>query len=83
MKSILFRVKPSFLQMLVGALFMVLFNCSVAQAQSPAEIRFEATDLVDITAGQDLWRYNYFVSGFNFQQDQGFSIFLIKHCSTI
>lgn len=42
---------------------------------SGATIQYLATDLADTTPGQDLWRYDYTVGGFNFQQNQGFSVF--------
>lgn len=38
-------------------------------------IQSQATDLPDTTPGQDLWRYAYNVSGFNFQMNEGFSVF--------
>ena len=42
---------------------------------SGAAIAFQATDLTDTTLGQDLWNYSYAVSGFNFQTNQGFTIY--------
>jgi hypothetical protein len=38
-------------------------------------IRYEVEDLGDIVLGEDLWRYRFFLSGFNFAEDQGLSIF--------
>lgn len=38
------------------------------------DIVYEAIDLPDVTPGQDLWRYNYFVSGFSFQANQAINI---------
>ena len=35
----------------------------------------QAIDLADTTPGQDLWQYQYVLSGFNFQAGQGFSVF--------
>ena len=44
-----------------------------AQAE---KIAFVATDLVDVTPGEDLWRYDYTVSGsHNFAQFEFFDIF--------
>ena len=39
-----------------------------------ATITFVATDLADVLPGEDLWRYEYVVSGFDFLENQGFSI---------
>jgi len=36
---------------------------------------FQATDQADTTPGQDLWRYSFSITGFNFQAGQGFSVF--------
>jgi hypothetical protein len=38
-------------------------------------IGFAATDLADVVAGEDLWMYEYFVSDFVFDIDQGFSVY--------
>jgi hypothetical protein len=40
-----------------------------------AVIEFEAVDEADVVAGDDLWSYRYFVSGFAFAANQGFSVF--------
>ncbi len=37
-------------------------------------ILFQATDVADSIPGEDLWTYDYFVSGFGFDTDIGFSI---------
>ena len=37
-------------------------------------ITFTATDLTDITAGQNLWQYDYTVSGRDFLQTEFFDI---------
>lgn len=47
----------------------------MARSADAATIGFEALDLVDLVAGEDLWEYRYFVSDFTFQADQGFSIY--------
>ena len=41
---------------------------------SPIVIEFDAIDLADTTAGEDLWEYRYFVTDFDVLADQGFSI---------
>lgn len=46
----------------------------IPSAASATTIEFEAIDLTNVTPGQDLWQYNYFVSNFTFQANQGFSI---------
>ena len=38
-------------------------------------ISVQATDLADATPGQDLWRFTYLLDGFDFQANQGFSVF--------
>ena len=38
-------------------------------------IQSQAIDLADTTPGQDLWQYQYVLSGFTFQTGQGFSVF--------
>ena len=40
-----------------------------------AVIQFQARDLTDVVSGEDLWAYDYFVSGQTFLENQGFSIF--------
>ena len=39
-----------------------------------AAIGYTATDLADTTAGEDLWLYQYHVSGFTFGSGEGFTI---------
>jgi len=57
----------------VFLLTAVLLICS-ATAEATV-IQFAATNLPDTTAGQDLWRYDYTVSGRSFLQDQFFDIY--------
>src|SRR4051812_36435108 len=45
-------------------------------------IEFEAVNLADVTPGQDLWQYNYFVSGRTFLANQGFTIGFDYHLFT-
>lgn len=60
---------------LLAACLALLWFIPQARGQSGPVILFQATDLADTTAGQNLWQYSYLVSGFNFQANQGFSIF--------
>jgi hypothetical protein len=41
---------------------------------APIQIEYLATDLPDTVPGEDRWAYQYFVSGFTFEADHGFSI---------
>lgn len=45
-------------------------------------ISYEAVDLIDMTAGEDLWRYNYYVAGNNFSTDTGFSIYFDRNLAS-
>lgn len=54
-----------------GALLALLFSPVGASALT---ITYDATDLADVTPGEDLWRYSYQVSGFSFSANQGFSL---------
>lgn len=54
---------------LAGAL---LLGSSGAQATT---IEYSATNLADLIAGEDLWRYDYRVSGTSFAAFSGFDIF--------
>jgi hypothetical protein len=38
-------------------------------------IQFQAHDLADVAVGEDLWQYEYLVSGGTFEADQGFSVY--------
>ena len=38
-------------------------------------INYEATDLANITSGEDLWQYTYTVSDYTFAKDTGFTIY--------
>ena len=57
-------------------IFRLLAWVSVLVAGSaPAiEIQYVATELPETTPGEDLWRYDYFVSDMSFLQDQGFFV---------
>ncbi len=45
----------------------------------PTTIEYQAAKLADINPGQDLWQYDYFVSGRTFTADEGFTIFFDYH----
>ena len=47
--------------------------------QAIPSLTFQALDLPDITAGQDLWQYTYQFSGFDFAVGQGFTVFFDSH----
>lgn len=55
-------------------LCLLLFLGSMTAVQA-ARIDFAPTDLVDVTPGEDLWRYDYTVSGPSFQQSEFFDIY--------
>jgi hypothetical protein len=38
-------------------------------------IQYQATDLSDLIEGEDLWQYEYFLSNFTFEANQGFSVY--------
>jgi hypothetical protein len=46
-----------------------------ASANATAIIEFTTIDLSDPFPGEDLWQYEYTVSGFTFNVDQGFSVY--------
>ena len=52
-----------------------LLGLALAVAGHAQQIQTDAINLPDTTPGQDLWRYNYTLSGFNLQANQGFSVF--------
>ena len=53
----------------------LLFALTGTAWAAPFSIAFEAHNLADLTAGEDLWQYEYFVGGGTFQADQGFSVY--------
>jgi len=53
-------------------LLVLMAPAAIARA---ATIEFVASDLVDTTPGEDLWRYDYTVSGRNFLQSEFFDIY--------
>jgi hypothetical protein len=56
------------------AVALALLAGPVSEARATT-IAFEATDLADTVSGEDLWMYEYFVSDFTFDADQGFMVF--------
>jgi hypothetical protein len=61
---------------LVVAILCVLFPCLVCANPIPI-IQYRATNIADSTPGQDLWKYEYFLSyatGDTFLNNQGFTI---------
>ena len=46
-----------------------------AAPASGVTITYEATDLTDTTAGQDLWEYTYVVSDHTFRANEGFTVY--------
>ena len=60
---------------LAGVLAVLLFFFTLAPPGRAATVIFTATDVVDVTPGQDLWEYSYRVSDVTFTANQGFTIF--------
>ena len=59
----------------VAPVLLCLGDFVILDSHGQGTLRYTATDLSDVVPGQDLWRYSYFISGFNFQANQGFSIY--------
>lgn len=55
--------------------WLVISLSFLALPVQAATIRYEASDLADVNAGEDLWRYRYQVSDQSFLTDSGFDIF--------
>ncbi len=53
----------------------LLLSLAVANSVLAVTVRYEATDLQDITVGNDLWQYSYAVTDHTFNNDNGFSIY--------
>lgn len=53
----------------------VLLSLGCASPALATLVEYRATDLVDVVPGEDLWLYEYFLSGRSFLADQGFSIY--------
>jgi hypothetical protein len=54
---------------------IVAIVATLGTTASAAIIEYRATDLANVAPGDDLWRYEYFVSGVAFVADQGFSVY--------
>jgi hypothetical protein len=63
-------VRSTILTTLVGGVLLASLYFST-EAHS-ATILFQATNLVDTTPGEDLWRYTYVVSGLSFPENVAF-----------
>ena len=60
----------------IRALLLALFFAILCSGSAFAvTIKYLATDLSDTTVGEDLWQYDYFVSGYTFGAGQGFTVF--------
>jgi len=57
------------------AVGVVAVSLVAPRVTAAATIEYTATNLVDVTAGEDLWSYEYFVSDVTFLDNQGFSIY--------
>jgi hypothetical protein len=55
--------------------FVLVLGAVGSTANAAPIIEFVATDLADVVPGEDLWQYEYFVSGWLFQPNQGFSVY--------
>jgi hypothetical protein len=62
------------LRWLTNVLFSIFVVVGSSASASPIAIEYVATDLVDVDPGTDLWQYAYYVSDFDFLQDQGFIV---------
>ena len=61
-------------QIVIGTSLVVVCAAAAVPANA-AVIQFQATDLTDVNAGEDLWMYEYFVSDVTFGPNQGFSVY--------
>lgn len=63
---------PVKLANLITAVILILIPIGSAHA---INILYQATDVADVTAGEDLWQYTYTVSDHTFAVDTGFTIY--------
>lgn len=63
------------MKVLCAFLLLTVVGGLVPRPAQAGIIEYEATDLADAVVGQDLWQYRYFLSGFIFNTDQGFTIY--------
>lgn len=68
----------------IGPLCLGLLSVTVGlyPAFSATIIQYEVTDLGDTVPTQDRWEYRYFVSGFTFAANQGFTIWFDENLFT-
>lgn len=69
------EVKMNRIRSIGGLLVMaalLMFSMGTAGAVT---INYQATDLADVTPGEDLWQYSYTVSDYAFVADTGFTIY--------
>ncbi len=59
----------------LGAGILIGLATAAPASAGPIVVRFEAVDLADVVPGEDLWQYQYVVSDYVFEVDQGFSIY--------
>ena len=64
---------PKLIRVMVCSAF--LFGFARVQPAEAIAIEYNVIDLADMTVGDDLWQYEYSVSGFDFLTDQGFSVY--------
>jgi len=62
------RIRTTVLSVSLAALLL-------PAAANALMIQYAATDLTDTTSGEDLWRYDYTLSGQIFNEYQGFTVF--------
>jgi hypothetical protein len=65
----------SLLRLELRACLAIVFIGCLSSSGLAATITFQATDLPNVVPGEDLWKYEYVVSGVTFEADQGFSIY--------
>jgi len=65
----------SYVKSLVIALIAATAVAGAAREAGAGVIAYEARDLPDVVVGQDLWEYEYFLSGFVFGVDEGFTVY--------
>lgn len=58
----------------LSAILCVGSLCAFPEPASSAVISYTAVDVSDVTVGEDLWRYDYAVSGASFGSFEGFSL---------
>ena len=59
----------------ISTVLLLFFSVIFQVNASTANIHYQATDLTDITAGEDLWQYQYTVSEHTFAANTGFTLY--------